>query len=186
MSEERMGTSFWRGEADASTKNVTFPKFTLPFSTYSPKPTLFSSFRVSNSLFTTVRLRRHHHHTNSIISRNGKTFISQFSPNELRRNSCESSVKPFKGRTAQPSSTTREGHRWTSPAAHTCNIIRNILPQHELDGMFATGGYTHATGQVRVSIFTSSPSTTSLMLGLCDALLDFSPLSLSLARSSTG
>ncbi|GAB4843260.1 hypothetical protein Ancab_013226, partial [Ancistrocladus abbreviatus] len=27
------------------------------------------------------------------------------SPDELRRNSCESSVMPFKGRTSQPSST---------------------------------------------------------------------------------
>ncbi|GAB4843262.1 hypothetical protein Ancab_013228 [Ancistrocladus abbreviatus] len=70
-----------------------------------PRTTLLSSLHVSSSLFTTVRLQRHHHHTNSVISRNGETFISQFSPDELRRNSCESLVKPFKGRTSQPSST---------------------------------------------------------------------------------
>ncbi|GAB4843273.1 hypothetical protein Ancab_013238, partial [Ancistrocladus abbreviatus] len=39
-----------------------------------------------------------------------------FPPDELRRNSCESSVKPFKGRTSQPSATTRVGASMEIPS----------------------------------------------------------------------
>ncbi|GAB4843269.1 hypothetical protein Ancab_013235 [Ancistrocladus abbreviatus] len=98
MSEERMGTSFWHRGEDAGVENVTFPKFTLPFSTYSPKPTLLSLSVSPVHCSPTVRRCCHRHHTNSVIGRNGETFTSQIFPDELRRNSCESSVKPFKGR----------------------------------------------------------------------------------------
>ena len=54
--------------------------------------------------------------------------------------------------------------------------IRHILPRHEQGGIHAAEGYARATRKTGVVFATSGPGATNLITGLCDAMLDSTPL----------
>ncbi|HEY8346174.1 MAG TPA: biosynthetic-type acetolactate synthase large subunit [Symbiobacteriaceae bacterium] len=54
--------------------------------------------------------------------------------------------------------------------------IRHILTRHEQGAIHAAEGYARATGKVGVVLVTSGPGATNLVTGLCDALMDSTPI----------
>jgi acetolactate synthase I/II/III large subunit len=54
--------------------------------------------------------------------------------------------------------------------------IRHILTRHEQGAIHAAQGYARATGKVGVVLATSGPGATNLVTGLCDALMDSTPI----------
>jgi acetolactate synthase-1/2/3 large subunit len=54
--------------------------------------------------------------------------------------------------------------------------IRHILPRHEQGGIHAAEGFARATRKTGVVFATSGPGATNLITGLCDAMLDSTPL----------
>jgi len=59
---------------------------------------------------------------------------------------------------------------------HYQKQIRHILPRHEQGGIHAAQGYARVTRQTGVAMATSGPGATNLITGLCDAILDSTPL----------
>jgi len=54
--------------------------------------------------------------------------------------------------------------------------LRHVTARHEQGAVFCAEGYAKATGKVGVCIATSGPGATNLVTGLCDAMLDSTPL----------
>ncbi|HWI66065.1 MAG TPA: thiamine pyrophosphate-binding protein, partial [Symbiobacteriaceae bacterium] len=54
--------------------------------------------------------------------------------------------------------------------------LRHVLTRHEQGAIHAAQGYARATGKVGVVLATSGPGATNLVTGLCDALMDSTPL----------
>ncbi|HEY3364226.1 MAG TPA: biosynthetic-type acetolactate synthase large subunit [Symbiobacteriaceae bacterium] len=54
--------------------------------------------------------------------------------------------------------------------------IRHILTRHEQGAIHAAEGYARATGKVGVVLATSGPGATNLVTGLCDAMMDSTPV----------
>ncbi|HLO03973.1 MAG TPA: biosynthetic-type acetolactate synthase large subunit [Symbiobacteriaceae bacterium] len=54
--------------------------------------------------------------------------------------------------------------------------LRHILVRHEQGAIHAAQGYARATGRVGVVLATSGPGATNLVTGLCDAMMDSTPL----------
>lgn len=54
--------------------------------------------------------------------------------------------------------------------------IRHVLTRHEQGAIHAAQGYARATGKVGVVLATSGPGATNLVTGLCDAMMDSTPI----------
>ncbi len=54
--------------------------------------------------------------------------------------------------------------------------IRHVLVRHEQGAIHAAQGYARATGRVGVVLATSGPGATNLVTGLCDAMMDSTPI----------
>ena len=54
--------------------------------------------------------------------------------------------------------------------------IRHVLTRHEQGAIHAAEGYARATGKVGVVLATSGPGATNLVTGLCDAMMDSTPI----------
>jgi acetolactate synthase-1/2/3 large subunit len=54
--------------------------------------------------------------------------------------------------------------------------LRHILTRHEQGAIHAAQGYARATGKVGVVLATSGPGATNLVTGLCDAMMDSTPI----------
>jgi len=54
--------------------------------------------------------------------------------------------------------------------------IRHVLTRHEQGAIHAAQGYARATGKVGVVLVTSGPGATNLVTGLCDAMMDSTPI----------
>ncbi len=54
--------------------------------------------------------------------------------------------------------------------------IRHVLVRHEQGAIHAAEGYARATGKVGVVLVTSGPGATNLVTGLCDAMMDSTPI----------
>lgn len=54
--------------------------------------------------------------------------------------------------------------------------IRHVLTRHEQGAVHAAQGYARATGKVGVVLATSGPGATNLVTGLCDAMMDSTPI----------
>lgn len=54
--------------------------------------------------------------------------------------------------------------------------IRHVLTRHEQGAIHAAQGYARATGRVGVVLATSGPGATNLVTGLCDAMMDSTPI----------
>ena len=54
--------------------------------------------------------------------------------------------------------------------------IRHVLTRHEQGAIHAAEGYARATGRVGVVLATSGPGATNLVTGLCDAMMDSTPI----------
>ncbi len=54
--------------------------------------------------------------------------------------------------------------------------LRHVLTRHEQGAIHAAQGYARATGKVGVVLATSGPGATNLVTGLCDALMDSTPI----------
>lgn len=54
--------------------------------------------------------------------------------------------------------------------------IKHVLTRHEQGAIHAAQGYARATGKVGVVLATSGPGATNLVTGLCDALMDSTPI----------
>ncbi len=54
--------------------------------------------------------------------------------------------------------------------------IRHVLTRHEQGAIHAAQGYARATGKVGVVLATSGPGATNLITGLCDAMMDSTPI----------
>ncbi|RMF22975.1 MAG: acetolactate synthase large subunit, partial [Bacteroidetes bacterium] len=54
--------------------------------------------------------------------------------------------------------------------------IRHILPRHEQGAIHAAEGYARTLRKTGVCLATSGPGATNLLTGLCDAILDSTPL----------
>ncbi|MFZ5823174.1 MAG: biosynthetic-type acetolactate synthase large subunit [Bacillota bacterium] len=54
--------------------------------------------------------------------------------------------------------------------------IRHVLTRHEQGAIHAAQGYARATGRVGVVLATSGPGATNLITGLCDAMMDSTPI----------
>jgi acetolactate synthase-1/2/3 large subunit len=54
--------------------------------------------------------------------------------------------------------------------------IRHVLTRHEQGAIHAAQGYARATGKVGVVFATSGPGATNLVTGLCDAMMDSTPI----------
>lgn len=54
--------------------------------------------------------------------------------------------------------------------------IRHILTRHEQGAIHAAQGYARSTGKVGVVLSTSGPGATNLITGLCDAMMDSTPI----------
>ncbi|MEM8909196.1 MAG: thiamine pyrophosphate-binding protein, partial [Bacteroidota bacterium] len=54
--------------------------------------------------------------------------------------------------------------------------IRHILPRHEQGAIHAAEGYARVLRKTGVCMATSGPGATNLMTGLCDAIMDSTPL----------
>jgi len=59
---------------------------------------------------------------------------------------------------------------------HYQDRIQHILPRHEQGAIHAAQGYARVTRQTGVCMATSGPGATNLITGLCDALMDSTPL----------
>ncbi|MEM9822348.1 MAG: biosynthetic-type acetolactate synthase large subunit [Bacteroidota bacterium] len=59
---------------------------------------------------------------------------------------------------------------------HYEDRIRHILPRHEQGAIHAAEGYARVTRKTGVCMATSGPGATNLMTGLCDAIMDSTPL----------
>ena len=59
---------------------------------------------------------------------------------------------------------------------HYQDQIRHILPRHEQGAIHAAEGYARVTRKTGVCMATSGPGATNLVTGLCDAILDSTPL----------
>jgi acetolactate synthase I/II/III large subunit len=54
--------------------------------------------------------------------------------------------------------------------------LRHVLTRHEQGAVHAAQGYARATGRVGVVLATSGPGATNLVTGLCDAMMDSTPI----------
>lgn len=54
--------------------------------------------------------------------------------------------------------------------------IKHVLTRHEQGAIHAAQGYARATGKVGVVIATSGPGALNLVTGLCDAMMDSTPI----------
>jgi acetolactate synthase I/II/III large subunit len=54
--------------------------------------------------------------------------------------------------------------------------LRHVLTRHEQGAIHAAQGYARATGRVGVVLATSGPGATNLVTGLCDAMMDSTPI----------
>ena len=54
--------------------------------------------------------------------------------------------------------------------------LRHVLTRHEQGAIHAAQGYARATGKVGVVLATSGPGATNLVTGLCDAMMDSTPI----------
>jgi len=54
--------------------------------------------------------------------------------------------------------------------------IHHVLTRHEQGAIHAAEGYARATGKVGVVLATSGPGATNLVTGLCDAMMDSTPI----------
>ncbi len=54
--------------------------------------------------------------------------------------------------------------------------IRHVLTRHEQGAIHAAQGYARSTGKVGVVLATSGPGATNLVTGLCDAMMDSTPI----------
>jgi len=54
--------------------------------------------------------------------------------------------------------------------------LRHVLTRHEQGAIHAAQGYARATGRVGVVLATSGPGATNLVTGLCDAMIDSTPI----------
>lgn len=59
---------------------------------------------------------------------------------------------------------------------HYQDRLRHILPRHEQGAIHAAQGYARVTRRTGVCMATSGPGATNLITGLCDAMLDSTPL----------
>lgn len=59
---------------------------------------------------------------------------------------------------------------------HYQDQLRHILPRHEQGAVHAAEGYARVTRKTGVCMATSGPGATNLVTGLCDAILDSTPL----------
>lgn len=59
---------------------------------------------------------------------------------------------------------------------HYQDRLRHILPRHEQGAIHAAEGYARVTRNTGVCMATSGPGATNLMTGLCDAIMDSTPL----------
>ncbi|KNA11563.1 hypothetical protein SOVF_134030 [Spinacia oleracea] len=103
-------------------------------------------------------------------------FVSRYAPDEPRKGADvlvealerEGVTNVF----AYPGGASIEIHQ----ALTRSESIRNVLPRHEQDGVFAADGYARASERVGVCIATSGPGATNLVSGLANVLLDSIPL----------
>lgn len=61
-------------------------------------------------------------------------------------------------------------------ALYSYSPLRHILVRHEQGAMHAAQGYARASGRVGVVIVTSGPGAANCITGLCDAMMDSTPL----------
>lgn len=61
-------------------------------------------------------------------------------------------------------------------ALYNYSPLRHILVRHEQGAMHAAQGYARASGRVGVVIVTSGPGAANCITGLCDAMMDSTPL----------
>ncbi|MBP2017904.1 acetolactate synthase-1/2/3 large subunit [Symbiobacterium terraclitae] len=54
--------------------------------------------------------------------------------------------------------------------------VRHVLTRHEQGAIHAAEGYARTTGRVGVVLATSGPGATNLVTGLCDAMMDSTPI----------
>jgi acetolactate synthase-1/2/3 large subunit len=54
--------------------------------------------------------------------------------------------------------------------------LKHVLTRHEQGAIHAAQGYARATGKVGVVLATSGPGATNLVTGLCDAMMDSTPI----------
>ncbi|MFZ5815454.1 MAG: biosynthetic-type acetolactate synthase large subunit [Bacillota bacterium] len=54
--------------------------------------------------------------------------------------------------------------------------LKHVLTRHEQGAIHAAQGYARATGRVGVVLATSGPGATNLVTGLCDAMMDSTPI----------
>src|SRR5690606_25957190 len=54
--------------------------------------------------------------------------------------------------------------------------IHHVLTRHEQGAIHAAEGYARATGKVGVVLAISGPGATILVTGLCDAMMDSTPI----------
>ncbi len=59
---------------------------------------------------------------------------------------------------------------------HYQDRLRHILPRHEQGAIHAAEGYARVTRKTGVCMATSGPGATNLVTGLCDAMMDSTPL----------
>lgn len=59
---------------------------------------------------------------------------------------------------------------------HYQDRLRHILPRHEQGAIHAAQGYSRVTRQTGVCLATSGPGATNLVTGICDAMMDSTPL----------
>ena len=59
---------------------------------------------------------------------------------------------------------------------HYQEKIKHILPRHEQGAIHAAQGYARVTRSTSVCMATSGPGATNLVTGLCDAMMDSTPL----------
>lgn len=56
------------------------------------------------------------------------------------------------------------------------SALKHVLTRHEQGAIHAAQGYARATGKVGVVLATSGPGATNLVTGLCDAMMDSTPI----------